>query len=270
MSLLPQLFTVTEPASIRILTGDVPREIPDIYPALESINLQVSHKAAGAGTIVLSAGRDETGAWPVVDGGYFERWTPIRVQADFGPYQEDVLWGYVVKMTPEFPQDRGAAKLTVEVQDQTIALDRAKVTRTWGDETSGSAITDRAIVASIALDYGLTLDALSGDGQSRVTVNQDKSDLRFLNELAEAVGYEFRILFGEIYFGPLRLEGEPQPQILVYAGAGHQLPRVLARGGGSDPGRGGVGGDGRRRLRHRRRNALHAQPADPGPARRHV
>ncbi|OLS52126.1 phage late control D family protein [Rhodovulum sulfidophilum] len=218
MIALPDIFKSVEPASIKILTGNVPVEIVDLYPVLESVTLQVSRKEPGAGNLVFTAGRDIDGDWPVFDGGYFERWSPIRVQADFGTYTEDVLWGHVVKITPEFPEERGAAKVTIEVQDQTIAMDREERTRDWGDSEADATLTDKAIAASILAEYGFTLDNLSGDGQNAASVTQDKTDFTFLKERAEAVGYEMRVLFGEMYFGPIRLSGEPQAPILVYAG----------------------------------------------------
>lgn len=215
---LPEIFKVVEPASVKIATGTVPVEIVDLYPVLESVMVQVSRKAPAVGTIVVTAGRDESGDWPVIDGGYFERWKPIRITADFGTYSEDVVWGYVVKITPEFPQDRGAAKVTIEFQDESIALDREQVARVWGDSESGSAISHKTILQSILSGYGFSLDPGSADGLSQPTVNQDKTDFRFVTERAEAVGYELRLMFGEMYFGPIRLTGEPQAPILVYAG----------------------------------------------------
>lgn len=218
MSLIPDIFRNIEPASIRIYTGHVPVEIADLYPVLQTVTLQVGRNQPGAGNLVLSLGRDEAGTWPVLDGGYFERWIPIRVAADFGSYAEDVLWGHVVKIAPEYPQDRGGAKVTIEVQDQTIAMDRRQQTRDWGDSESRQPISDRVIATSIAGEYGYRLAPTSGPGQQVRALTQDKTDLAFLRERAEAVGYEFRLLMGEMYFGPLRLEGEPQPVLLVYAG----------------------------------------------------
>ena len=218
MTLLPDIFDVTEPASIKVMVGDDPREIVELYPVLETVTLEVARSAPGVGKLVLTAGREPDGSWPVVDGGYFDRWRPIRVLADFGTYSEDVMWGHVVKVTPEFPEDRGAARITVEVQDQTIVLDREQRTRDWGDSEGAQTLTDKAIVQSILTDYAMRLDSLSGVGQTSAVVTQDKTDFAFLKERADAVGYELRILFGEAYFGPIRLSGAPQSPLMIYAG----------------------------------------------------
>lgn len=218
MSILPNIFTVIEPASIKIFTGNVPVEIVDLYPVLETVTLSVTRNGAGAGTIVLTAGRDETGAWPVIDGGYFERWSPIRIAADFGSYSEDIMWGYVTKITPEFPQERGAAKVTIEMQDQTIALDREERTRDWGDTEDDTTLTDRTVASSILSEYSFRLSPDGADGQTFSADTQDKTDLAHLSGRAEAVGYELRLMMDELYFGPLRLSGAPQKTLLIYAG----------------------------------------------------
>lgn len=218
MSLLPDIFRSVEPASIRIFTGTVPVEIADLYPVLQTVTLQVARGKPGVGNLVLTAGRDESGRWPVLDGPYFARWVPIRIQADFGTHAEDVLWGHVVRITPDFPQDRSAAKVTIEVQDQTIGMDREQRSRDWGDSDGGRTLTDRTIAQSILAEYGFRLAPDSGEGQRVAALTQDKTDFAFLAARAEAVGYEMRLMMGEMYFGPLRLSGQPQPDLLLYAG----------------------------------------------------
>lgn len=217
--ILPLAFRSIEPASIKIMAGVVPVEITDLYPALVSANVQVTRTQPGAGNLVLSASRDEFGEWPVLDGGYFDRWTPIRIVADFGSYQEDVIWGHVLKITPEFPKERGQAKVTIEFQDQTIMLDREQASRPWGASDAPADLADLAIAQTILSGYGFRVAPTSRPGQSYRTINQDKTDFRFLAQLAEAVGYEFRLMFGEAHFTPVTLTGEPQEAILVYAGA---------------------------------------------------
>ena len=212
-------FRNIEPASVKIIAGAVPVEIADIYPALQTVSVQVSRSAPGAGTLVLSAARDEFGAWPVLDGGYFERWSPIRIVGDFGTYQEDVLWGHVVKITPDFPKERGQAKVTIEFQDECYMLDREQVNKVWGSADASAMLTDQSIARTVLAGHGLRLSLNSAIGQSFRTITQDKTDYRFIAGLAEAVGYEFRIMFGEGHFVPVTLAGEPQEPILVYAGA---------------------------------------------------
>lgn len=215
---LPRIFTLVEPAGLKLWLGPVPLEALDLYPVLENVTVTVSRNEPGVATIVLSAMRDENGAWPVLDGDWFTRWNPVRVAADFGSYSEDILWGYVMKVTPEFPQDRGAAKVTVEIQDETIALDRQSINREWNSASSSADISDGNIVATIASNHRLRVSPDGGQGLTVNPMTQDKTDFRFVAERAEKLGYEFRIQFGEVYFSPINLSGEPQETLLVYAG----------------------------------------------------
>ena len=80
-------------------------------------------------------------------------------------------------------------------------MDRQQQTRNWGDSESPQPITDRLIAQSIAATYGLRLALDCGEGQRSPVLVQDKTDFAFLKERAEAVGYEFRVLMGEVYFG---------------------------------------------------------------------
>lgn len=215
---LPQIFDVVQPAGLKLYLGAVPMEATDLYPVLETVTVNVSRREPGVASIVLTAMRDETGAWPVLDDGYFSRWNPVRILADFGSYSEDVLWGYVLKVTPEFPQDRGAAKVTVEIQDETIALDREAVNREWNNSTNETEMSDAAIVRAVAATHRLQISSDGGDGLTVNPLTQDKTDFRFIAERAEKIGYEFRVQFGELYFGPINLAGTPQDDLLVYAG----------------------------------------------------
>jgi hypothetical protein len=47
----------------------------------------------------------------------------------------------------------------------------------------------------------------------------DASPIQFLRERALASGYELIFERGEVYFGPWRLEGDPQTTIMIYAGS---------------------------------------------------
>jgi phage protein D len=64
----------------------------------------------------------------------------------------------------------------------------------------------------------LAPDPASGQGLSGVHLFQDGTDITFLRERAEINGYELMFAGGLVYFGPMRLSGQPQATIKVYAG----------------------------------------------------
>jgi phage protein D len=146
----------------------------------------------------------------------FKDWEKITIKVAFGHTEAEIMRGYVRSTKVEYPQDAGTAKVTIECQDDSYRLDRTHRNKTWGEDTPGS---DAQWLSEIVLPYGLTLHSNNGQGQSGLEVNQNGSDIVFLKSRAEQNGYELIFSEGEVYFGPMQLEAEPQPTIMVYAGS---------------------------------------------------
>ena len=202
-----------EPAECEIKVRG--RPITEFYRFLTRVQVETSREAASAATLVFESRRDEHGHWEVQDSQVLLPWEPITLEALFGNHREELFRGYIRELRATYPESAGAATVTVECQDESIALDREHVRRVWGGE---APTTDQQIVLEIASRYGLTVDPTSGAGMRGLTVPQDSPDIRFLRERAEANGYELLFRQGLLYFGPMRLEATPQPTILVYAG----------------------------------------------------
>ncbi len=203
-----------EPAECVIRVGD--EEISDFYPLLMEVLVETSRAEASAATITFETRRDETGLWVVQDRGVLAPWQPIVIEAAFGTYTEEVMRGYILRVNPTYPQDPGDTKVIVKCQDDSVKLDREQVRTTWGKDAPTSDLT---IVTQIVTDHSLLMDGDSEEGQTSITVSQDKTDIRFLKDRAEANGYELIFREGKVYFGPMRVDKEAQETILVYAGA---------------------------------------------------
>lgn len=219
---LPSIFPqgASGPASPKIFLGSSPVEASDVYGSLSIIKVSTSRKGPAVATIELTCFRDEAGRWPIIDNGYFRRWKAIRLEVDFDAFSQHLLTGYILKMTPEFPEDRSEAKLTIEIQDETSLLDRQQKERIWPSDGSGQSVSDNFVVRAVATDYvqPLSLSSFSAEGQISKSLNQSKTDFAFILERADASAFEFRIVDSEIYFGPPQLSGSAQPALLVYAG----------------------------------------------------
>ncbi len=202
-----------EPAECVIRVGD--EEISDLYPVLVEVLVETSRAEASAATITFETRRDETGLWVVQDRGVLAPWQPIVIEAAFGTYTEEVMRGYILRVNPTYPQDPGDTKVIVKCQDDSVKLDREQVRTTWGNDAPTSDLT---IVTQIVTDHSLLMDGDSKEGQTSITVSQDKTDIRFLKDRAEANGYELIFREGKVYFGPMRVDKEAQETILVYAG----------------------------------------------------
>jgi hypothetical protein len=185
-------------------------EITDLYPYLTEVTVETGRRDAWTATLRFESRRDEVGSWSVQDAGVLSPWKAVAVAAVFGSYSEEVMSGFVREVSAEYPEEPGSATVTVECQDSSLALDREHARVVWGAD---APTDDQTIVRAILARHGLSLDQSSGAGLSGLLLNQDGTDVRFLRDRAEANGYEL-IFDGEVvYFGPPRLDGEPQATI---------------------------------------------------------
>ncbi|MCP4657393.1 MAG: hypothetical protein GY856_18460 [bacterium] len=210
--------------------------IVDLYPFLTEVTAECYRelKREPKATLSFESRRDEHGRWTVQDAGVLAAWQPIVIEAAFGDYTEEVMRGFIREVQADYPEDPGAATVTVECRDESLALDREHVRTVWG----GDAPTDDATIAGTILsDHGLSLHPDSGPGQSGLVLNQDSTDVRFLLGRAEANGYELIFRQGEVYFGPMRPEAAAQSTIMVYAGQASNCYRFSVRADGHQPDR---------------------------------
>lgn len=205
-----------QPAECVVKVGRSATEITELYPFLVEVEVETSRHEAWVGRLVFESRREASGKWTVQDAGVFKPWEPISIAAAFATTTDEILRGFVRKVQADYPEDPGSTTVTVECRDESLALDRRQVRKVWGREAPTS---DRAILAEIlAAHRPLTLDPKSGAGLSNLVVSQDGTDIQFLQERAEANGFELYFDRGTVYFGPQRVKEEAQPTILVYAG----------------------------------------------------
>jgi hypothetical protein len=202
------------------------RPIEELYQFLIEVTVETSRTEPATATLTFETRRDERGEWTVQDAFGLDprepilaEWKPITIKALFGVREEEVLRGYIRQVNAEYPEDAGAARVKVECQDESLALDREHVRKVWSTEQAPTS--DALILAEILrANAPLVPDPDTAAGASGlVGLNQDGTDIQFLKSRAEANGYELLFRRGTVYFGPMRLEGQPQATILVYAGA---------------------------------------------------
>lgn len=205
-----------QPAQPVVQVGAERREHDSVYAALRELEVVTAREEAAAGKLVFDIRRDEAGNWSVLDEGIFAPWTAIRITAAFGEQaEEEIVRGYVKSANAKFPPSGAEATLEVAIQDETLALDRTHLREVWGEP---DPMSDRQIVETLLSPYPLALAADSHDGQAARALNQDETPIKFIRKRAEANGYEVLAQGGALYFGPMRLTGEAQATIMVYAG----------------------------------------------------
>lgn len=208
---------IREPASCQILAGPGAQPIGGLSNMVKSVEIIASRSEAATGTIVFEDRRLEEGRWAVADSGTFRRWTAVQVAALFGQRRESVFAGVVKSIEPKFASGGKEATVELKLQDETLLLDRTHMRKSWGDPAPQS---DGMIVRELIRGAGITAAEPIGEGQSGRVLNQDATAIRFLQDRARANGYElYTTRDGWLYFGPMRLTGEPQAPILVLAGS---------------------------------------------------
>ncbi len=205
---------LNDPAECIIRVGEGDQEITDYYAAVEEVSVEVRRTAATQASVRFGCYRDSDGKFSVMDDEVLVPWAPIKIEAAFGEYTEEVMRGYIRELRSDYPESQSAT-FTVMCQDASLALDRLHRRQVWGAETPS---TDAEILQSILSETNLTLNPDSGAGQTGIQVSQDSTDVVFLRQRAAANGYELIFSQGQVYFGPWRLESTAQATINVYAG----------------------------------------------------
>lgn len=218
-----------EPGECRVRIDG--QEIAEVYPYLKEVRVEMSRQAATVCTLVIDSIREDTGAWTIQDSGLFIPWKSIVIEAVFGAATGEVMRGYIREVVSDNPQNMGAATVTVHGQDESMLLDREHLRKTWSTEES--PMTDREVVTQLAEDAGLEADA--EEGLTPGLLLQDGTAVRLIRDRADVNGYEFFVREGVVHFHPPRLEGEPQPTIMAYAGPATSCLRFSARFDGHLP-----------------------------------
>jgi phage protein D len=207
-------------------------EIDDMYPALVEVVVEADRSKWTTATLIFETRRLEDGLWTVQDDDRFKPWVPVKIEAVFGDESEEVMRGYVREVNADFPAEKGAAKVTVTCQDESLLMDRQHVEQRWGED---SPTTDGQIAVQIAQRHGLQMLGTPGEGQTVQDLNQNTTDVRFLQTRAEANGFEIIFREGKMHFGEMRLDADPQETILVYAGPDTNCIRFNIQDDGHKP-----------------------------------
>lgn len=214
MSLLSLLSDVKRHPAECIIELDG-QTIDDMYPMLVEVEVDANRSQWTVATLIFETRRMEDGTWLVQDDDRFLPWVPIKIEAAFGQEKEEVMRGYIKEVRAEFPADRGGVRVTVTCQDDSILFDRKHIEQRWGEDTP---VTDAEIASQIIDRNGLSVLSVPGEGQTVQDLNQNTTDIRFLQTRAQANGYEIIFRDGRVHFGEMRLDASTQATILVYAG----------------------------------------------------
>lgn len=205
-----------QPAECVIRIGG--EEIVHLYPYLIQVMATMTRRDGTEATLQFQTRRDSDGQWLIQDDPLIQPWAEIEIIARFGEDDQEVMRGYLKKISASYPSDAGTSTVTVSCQDASLLMDRNHRRRVWGAD---SPTDDLLILSEMLGDVGLSLDPASS-GESAVTLNQNQTDIRFLRTRSQELGYDLIFREGLLYFGPWRLDEDPQETIIVQGGPGTQ------------------------------------------------
>jgi len=208
--------------------------IDDLYPSLVEVDVQADRNDWTVATLIFETRRLEDGTWVIQDDARLQPWKSIKIEAAFGDEVEEVMRGYIKDIRADYPAEKGAARVTVSCQDESLLMDRLQREQRWGED---APTTDGQIATAIAERNGLTLLAPPAAGQTVQDLLQNTTDVRFLKSRADANGYEVLLQGGALHFGERRLTLAAQPAILVYAGPDTNCISFNVRHDGHQPDR---------------------------------
>jgi phage protein D len=185
------------------------------------VTVKLKRNISGTATLVIDTFRDKRGRWLVQDSGLLRPWDEVKICATFGGPEIDVIHGYVREVRQDYPTDMSAARVTVEVQDDLLKLDREQIHDVLSREGEEKSDGELAREFADKVDMKCVTEQDTEGKELSLTpraLHISTTPIKFLRERAEANGYELYTRKEKLYFHTLQLEAAVQPSIKVYAG----------------------------------------------------
>ncbi len=193
-------------------------EFSEFYQNLQTTEVTLNRRDSSDASLTFAMLRDADGSWPLAEDDRVRTWAQVEIQVVFGDAEEPFFSGYIREINTDIPESGSVATVTLTCQDIFAAMDRNCRRVTW-DEGRESLDIIREIITA----YGLTLetDLTTTPVDSR---HQNKTDYRFIRELAEESDYEWYLRdrqggVRELYYGPPRASAEASGnKLMIHAG----------------------------------------------------
>ncbi len=193
-------------------------EFSEFYQNLQTTAVTLQRRDSSQATLTFAMLRDTDGSWPLAEDERVQTWAQVEIQVVFGDAEEPFFSGYIREINTDIPESGSVATVTLNCQDIFAAMDRSCRRVTWDE---GRESLD--IIREIITPYGLTLetDLSSTPVDSR---HQNKTDYRFIRELADENHYEWYLRdrqggVRELYYGPPRASAEASgSKLMIHAG----------------------------------------------------
>jgi len=208
----------------------------DLLGSLQQIEMEDHSEMADMLRLRIACTVNDSGSgWKIVDDGLFDRLTKVNLSVTVGSGPSvPLIHGYVIETDIDFSNQPNGSVISVVAMDPTVLMHLEERVKPWPN-MSHSDIANAIFSAS---DYGFTpvvTDTGYTPNENDHTVMQRGTDIQFLNQLAEANGYECFIGLnessGEVegHFHPPETDGDPQATLSVNMGSATNVNRFRAR-----------------------------------------
>lgn len=133
------------------------------------------------------------------ENGLFTEGTKVEISIGYVGSTRSMITGEISALTADFPSS-GPATLHVQGFDLLHRLTRGNAYRKFDGSTPDSGLADSDVVSKVASDVGLQLSADSTATRTKPRVQNYKSNLAFLEELALANGYSLWVEGSTLHF----------------------------------------------------------------------
>ncbi len=192
------------------------KALRNFHGVLTRVNIDTSRNKAATATLSFTAPVDENDNWFIQDSEEISVGQTLIISARFSPLEVVPIFdGLITSLSPSYTKNRGEAAVEVQCKDKTVWMDREFRKRSWSVDDQ---MDDVRFVTDMAALHGLTADPDNQNGLTQFPNVQNNTDAGFMYDRACRSDYEFYIRDNKIYFGPLRLSADPQPNINIYAG----------------------------------------------------
>lgn len=204
-----------QPASC-VIESAPGKAIQNLDGVLTLASIDISRNKAATATLSFVAPVDGDDNWFIQDSEEFSVGQTLIISARFSPLEVvQIFDGLITMVSPSYTNDRGEASVQIQCKDKTVWMDREFKKRSWSVDDQMDDIT---FVSDLAAQHGLQPDPDNQNGLTQFPNVQNNTDAGFMYDRAYRSDYEFYIRDNKVYFGPLRLSADPQPNINIYAG----------------------------------------------------
>lgn len=192
------------------------QEATDLYDDLIGLEVEQCHEEPASFLIRLALSKQPEGGWRYLDEERLRVWNEVAIRIGFdGGDAEEVVRGYITRVTPHFATDEAQSVLEVAGLDASVRMDREEKLRSWPDKK------DSDIAREILGGHGFLVEADDTDvvhDEALSTVIQRETDLQFLQRLARRNGFHCWVAGTTGHFRPVPADDAPQPLLAAHFG----------------------------------------------------